>query len=78
MFKSHETPATQLIRLPVVLAMTGLSRSQIYALIKQENFPRQVHMTPHSVAWVFTEIQQWISERMLSRDSSYQSHNTNL
>ncbi|MGF6764835.1 prophage regulatory protein [Paraburkholderia sp. GAS33] len=49
--------------------MTGLSRSQIYALIEADEFPRQVQLSANSVAWLDTEIERWMDERIRLRDN---------
>ena len=55
----------RLIRLPEVLRKTGLSRSRLYA---DETFPRRVPLGARGVAWVETEVDEWIRERVESRD----------
>jgi prophage regulatory protein len=60
----------KLLRRREVEQLTGLSRSQIYILIQRNRFPRQIHVTARSVAWVHLEIEQWIEERVRSRDAS--------
>lgn len=58
------------LRRPEVEKMTGLSRSQIYALIDKGAFPRQVGLSANSVAWIDAEILQWMEERIHSREIS--------
>ena len=56
---------TYLIKLPEVMRRTGLSRSQTYALIKQAKFPKQISLTgERSSAWIVSEIQEWIQNRI--------------
>jgi len=57
----------RLIRISEVIDMTGLSRSCIYRYINEERFPMSVSLSPRSVAWVESEIQQWIAERVERR-----------
>jgi len=52
------------IRLPEVKAVTGLSKTSLYALIKEKNFPAPVRLGPRAVAWVKSEIRQWAVERV--------------
>jgi prophage regulatory protein len=40
------------IRLPEVKAVTGLSKTSLYALIKEKSFPAPVRLGPRAVAWV--------------------------
>lgn len=54
-----------LLRLPDVLARTGLSRSTIYSLIPKGEFPPSVPLLgSRTVAWTSTSIDEWISERL--------------
>ncbi len=51
-------------RLPKVIAKTGLSRSAIYELVADGQFPSQVHLGPRTVGWVKSEIEEWIDSRI--------------
>ncbi|UOR15832.1 AlpA family phage regulatory protein [Qipengyuania aquimaris] len=55
----------RLIRLPEVLSKTGHSRSRLYA---DDTFPRRVRLGARGVAWVEAEVDEWIRERIESRD----------
>jgi len=59
---------TKLLKLKDVIAVTGLSRSHIYALISKGEFPRQAPLTMRAVAWVESEIEEWIDSRIALRD----------
>jgi prophage regulatory protein len=59
--------ASALIRLPVVMSRTGISRSTLYALIKDGRFPKPVKIGARMSAWVETEINQWIEDVTRSR-----------
>lgn len=48
-----------LLRLPAVIARTGLSRSTIYKCISEDTFPRPIKIGVRSVAWVESEIRLW-------------------
>ena len=54
----------RLVRLPVVIGITGLRRSSIYARIQQGRFPKAVPLGGHAVAWIEAEIYQWVNERV--------------
>ena len=58
----------QLIKLKEVLAITGLSRSYVYALAQQDLFPKPVKLTERSSAWVAAEVEEWIESRIAFRD----------
>ena len=51
-------------RLPEVMTRTGLSRSTIYELIRQDQFPSQIGLGPRAVGWVANEIEEWIEARI--------------
>jgi prophage regulatory protein len=57
-------------RLPAVKKIVGLSRSSIYALIKQDDFPKPIHLGGRSVGWLDSEIREWIQKRIASRDKN--------
>jgi len=56
-----------LLRLPEVRSMTGLSKSSLYALIREGSFPPPIRLGPRAVAWVKSEVRQWALDRV--RDS---------
>jgi prophage regulatory protein len=58
------------LRLPDVKAVTGLSKTSLYALIKEKSFPAPVRLGPRAVAWVRSEIRQWAVERMQASRSA--------
>lgn len=55
------------LRLPDVKRMTGLSRSSIYAMIEDNSFPRQIALGRRAVGWLESDIQDWINQRPTSR-----------
>lgn len=58
------TTQPKLLKLPAVLARTGLSRAMVYRLMGAGDFPRSVHLSARSVAWVESEVHDWISSRI--------------
>lgn len=52
------------MRLPEVKAVTGLSKTSIYELIRGKCFPAPVRLGPRAVAWVKAEIRQWAVDRV--------------
>lgn len=53
-----------LLRLPVVLAQTGLSRAWLYQLVKEGKFPAPIKIGERSVAWVSAEVDDWVQARI--------------
>jgi len=60
----------KLIRVKSVIDLTGLSKSYIYDLSNRGLFPKTIQLVPGgtSVAWLESEIQEWIESRILQRD----------
>ncbi len=57
------------LRLPEVLARTGLSRSTIYVRLDQGRFPRAVSLGARAVGWIEAEVDEWIRERIAASRS---------
>jgi prophage regulatory protein len=57
-----------LLRLPQVRQHVGLSRSELYRLIKLGRFPRPVPLGERARAWDADEVERWIGERIAARD----------
>ena len=57
----------RLLRMPEVLARTGLSRSRLYA---DPTFPRSVKIGERAVAWVEDEIGDWVAARIAEREKA--------
>lgn len=50
----------RLIRLPEVLAMTSLSKAEVYLRIKRGTFPQPLQLGARAVAWDASEIETFI------------------
>ena len=59
----------QMLRMPAVMRLTGLARSTIYALMADDKFPRQVKVSENTAAWLASEINDYLAERIAMRDS---------
>lgn len=55
------------LRLKQVLDKTGLKRSQVYTYMKTEGFPKSIKIGPASVAWLESEIDDWINAKVNKR-----------
>ncbi|HHV7361401.1 TPA: helix-turn-helix transcriptional regulator [Morganella morganii] len=53
-----------LIRLSEVLKRTGYGKQWIYKLIKRGEFPKQVKIGSRSVAFVESEVDAWIADKI--------------
>ncbi|WP_082766871.1 AlpA family phage regulatory protein [Bosea sp. PAMC 26642] len=73
------TPPATVLRLKQVIAMTGLSGPTIYRLTGTGMFPRPFKLTHtgstmrSASGWLLSEIQDWICERVSSRDEDSHS-----
>ena len=54
----------QFIRLSKVKEITSLSKSSIYRLISQGDFPKQIQIGKRSVVWVRSDINNWINQKL--------------
>jgi prophage regulatory protein len=60
------------LRLPEVKAITGLSKTSLYSLIREKSFPAPIRLGPRAVAWVRSEVKQWAANCVLaSRSAAY-------
>jgi Predicted transcriptional regulator len=79
---SIPTPATspalqddglRLLKAPAVLDKIAISRSGMYLLIRQGEFPRPVRLLGRHVGWRSDEVDQWIRSRPPARTDSRRS-----
>lgn len=59
--------AERFMRLPEVVAVCGLPASSIYDRMRRVDFPKPVPLAGKSVAWLSSEIRQWMQSRIASR-----------
>jgi prophage regulatory protein len=52
------------LRLPDVKAITGLSKTTIYEMIKEEAFPHPVPIGKRAVGWIEAEVKQWAAKQV--------------
>ncbi|MBI6344398.1 AlpA family transcriptional regulator [Proteus mirabilis] len=53
-----------LIRLPEVMRRTGFSKPYLYKLISDDKFPKQVKIGSRSIAFVESEVDEWIANKI--------------
>jgi len=61
-----------LLRRKQVEALTGLTRSTIYALMADGKFPKPCQLVGRTVAWPASSINKWIAERIAASKSAAQ------
>lgn len=57
-------PRTRLLRLPEVEQISGLKKSAIYLRAKDGSFPRPIKIGTRNVAWIESEVDGWVAERV--------------
>ncbi|OUR02599.1 DNA-binding protein [Pluralibacter gergoviae] len=57
----------RLLRISEVINLTGLPKSTIYLKIKNNEFPNQISIGSRSVAWVESEVNEWIGNNIKNR-----------
>jgi len=62
-----------LLRKKLVQERVGLSRSEIYRLMKLNRFPKNVPLGERIRAWDADEIEAWIAERIAARDQAVEA-----
>ena len=61
---------TRFIRRPAVEDQTGLSRSTIYMLMQNGQFPKPVRIGGRTVAWPEAEVEAWLNARLAEREEA--------
>ena len=56
--------AHSILRLPEVIARTGLSRSTIYLRMKHNAFPPRISLGGRAVGWLDEDIDGWLQDRI--------------
>jgi len=62
--KEQQNENVRLIRRKEVQTKTGLGASSIYAMMQQGKFPKAVNISERRVAWIESEVDQWIANRI--------------
>jgi len=60
----------RIIRLPEVMAKTGLSRSSVYLAISKGTFPAQIKLGDRSTGWSLDQVDNWIEQCIASGGAS--------
>ena len=54
----------RIYRIREVCGVTGLKPSTIYKLIRENSFPRGIHLTARSTGWPSDAIDSWVNSRI--------------
>jgi len=61
---------SKVLRLPEVRLRIGLSRSQVYLMIKRGEFPPPIKIGARASAWMESDVDAWLAERLrISREA---------
>ena len=60
----HSSILRKILRLPSVISKTGKSRSSLYLMIANDDFPKPIKLGKRSVGWIETEVDHWIEQRI--------------
>ncbi|MBA4711158.1 MULTISPECIES: AlpA family transcriptional regulator [Citrobacter] len=56
--------SNNLLRMPEIMRRTGYGKAWIYRLISQGKFPRPIKIGSRSIAFVESEVDDWINQRI--------------
>jgi prophage regulatory protein len=60
----NRDPLFRVLRLPTVLAKTGVSRATIYRLVKRGDFPSAHKLSEGVSVWNEAEVDGWLKARL--------------
>jgi len=63
----------KILRLPEVMAKSGLGRSSIYAYVRKNAFPHPIRLGERAVGWKTDEVDAWIEQRAELRGGAHVS-----
>ncbi|WP_338012262.1 AlpA family transcriptional regulator [Pseudomonas mandelii] len=58
----------RILRMKMVVEITGLARSTVYKYIAEGIFPKPIPLGGRSVGWVESEVFAWIQARVAERN----------
>lgn len=58
----------RILRMKMVVEITGLARSTVYKYIAEGIFPKPITLGNRSVGWVESEVFAWIQARVAERN----------
>lgn len=61
----------RLLRLPEVTQKVGIKKDAIYFRVARGEFPKPIRLGYRAVAWLESEVDQWISNRVSDRDHEH-------
>lgn len=65
--------AERFIRLDELMNKTGLGRSTIYRMIDKGEFPKPINLTSSKVAWLQSEVTEWMRTKVEQRNNKIET-----
>lgn len=62
-----QNTSNKIIRMRAVIERTGLSKSTIYTLLSQGDFPKRISLGARSMGFLESEFNQWLELRAARR-----------
>ena len=62
-------PVDRLLKINEVVLITGMCRSSVYNRLREGQFVRSVKVGPRSIRFSESEVRDWISQRLLDRNT---------
>lgn len=53
----------EILRVEDLIQMLKISRPTLYRWLKQDNFPKPIHLGPKTPVWRQSDIEEWISQK---------------
>ena len=63
MAQINQEKPNKILRLPAVLELIQLSRSTVYAMLKNDDFPKPLKLGPRARAWRLEDVENWLEGR---------------
>lgn len=54
----------RILRVPDVKRITGLSRTTIYRMVKEQEFPASIKLSKKAIGWPESVVNKWIQQRV--------------
>ncbi|MCV6588316.1 MAG: AlpA family transcriptional regulator [Marinobacterium sp.] len=66
----------QLIRRKDLLLQIGFTESMLYEQVTAGTFPKPIKIGPKAVAWLESEVNEWLNQRIALRDDEHTTKKT--
>ena len=70
LFNKETKMTMKFLKLQAVMSITGMSRSSIYLAISEGRFPKQINLGVRSIAFLESEVQEWMEHCVANRRSN--------